>query len=70
MITPILFLPRLDGAGQARKALVRKEVDRCFKEGMEEGGFILSIAGSAHEGIEPEALIEMCRYAQVSRIYH
>jgi hypothetical protein len=35
MFASILSLPRLDGAGQARKALVRKEVDRCFKEGME-----------------------------------
>lgn len=42
--------------------LVRKEVDRCLEEGMEGGGFMLSIAGSAHEGIQLEALIEMCRY--------
>lgn len=33
-------------------SLVRKEVDRSLKEGMEGGGFILSIAGSAHEGVE------------------
>ncbi len=47
---------------QSDLALVREEVDRCLREGMEGGGFILSIAGSAHEGIETEALIEMCRY--------
>ena len=51
-------------------SLVRKEVDRCLKEGMKGGGFVLSIAGSAHEGIEIEALIEMCRYAQVAGVYH
>ena len=50
-------------------SLVRKEVDRCLKEGMEGGGFVFSIAGSAHEGIETEALIEMCRYAQVAGVY-
>jgi uroporphyrinogen decarboxylase len=51
-------------------SLVRKEVDRCLKEGMEGGGFILSIAGSAHEGVETEALVEMCRYAQIAGVYH
>ena len=44
--------------------LVRKEVDRCLRGGMEGGEFILSIAGSAHEGVLPEALIEMCCCAQ------
>jgi hypothetical protein len=37
-------------------------VDRCLKEGMKGGGYIFSIAGSAHEGLQLEALIEMCRY--------
>ena len=50
-------------------SLVRKEVDRSLKEGMEGGGFILSIAGSAHEGVETEALLEMCHYAQVAGVY-
>lgn len=49
--------------------LVRQEVDRCLQEGMEGGGFMLSIAGSAHEGIQAEALIEMCRYLQEVGIY-
>jgi len=31
---------------------------------------MFSIAGSAHEGIQLEALIEMCRYAQKAGIYH
>jgi hypothetical protein len=44
-------------------------VDRCLKEGMEGGGYMLSIAGSAHEGVLPEALTEMCRYAQTAGIY-
>ena len=48
---------------------VRKEVDRSLKEGMEGGGFILSIAGSAHEGVETEALLEMCEYARSAGIY-
>jgi uroporphyrinogen decarboxylase len=55
---------------QPNLSLVRKEVDRCLKEGMEGGGFVLSIAGSGHEGIEREALAEMCRYAQVAGVYH
>ena len=50
-------------------SLVRKEIDRCLSEGMEGGGFILSIAGSAHEGVEIEALMEMCQYAQVAGVY-
>jgi len=49
--------------------LVRKEVDRCLKEGMEGGGYMLSIAGSAHENIHPQALIEMCRHAQAAGVY-
>jgi uroporphyrinogen decarboxylase len=49
--------------------LVRKEVDRCMKEGREGGGYMLSIGGSAHEGIRTEALIEMCRYAQIAGAY-
>jgi uroporphyrinogen decarboxylase len=54
---------------QSDLALVRKEVDRCLKEGMEGGGYMLSIAGSAHEGINLEALIEMCRHVQVAGAY-
>jgi uroporphyrinogen decarboxylase len=49
--------------------LVRTEVDRCLREGMAGGGYMLSIAGSAHEGIRPEALLELCRHAQVAGIY-
>jgi hypothetical protein len=30
---------------------------------------MLSIAGSAHEGIHQEALIEMCRYLQEAGAY-
>ncbi len=54
---------------QADLELVRKEVDRCLKEGMEGGGYLLSIAGSAHENIHLEALVEMCRYAQEAGVY-
>ena len=54
---------------QSDLGIVRKEVDRCLKEGMEGGGFMLSIAGSAHEGVLPEALTEMCRYAQTGGVY-
>ena len=54
---------------QSDLRLVRKEVDRCLKEGMEGGGYMLSIAGSAHESIQIEALIEMCRYLQEVGIY-
>ena len=49
--------------------LVRKEVDRCLKEGREGGGFFLSIAGSAHEGVLQEALVEMCEYGQKTGVY-
>jgi hypothetical protein len=49
--------------------LVREEVDRCMRDGMEGGGFILSIAGSAHEGVAAEALCEMCAYAQKAGVY-
>jgi uroporphyrinogen decarboxylase len=54
---------------QPNLELVRKEVDRCLKEGMEGGGYMLSIAGSAHEGIQLEALIEMCHYLQKAGVY-
>jgi hypothetical protein len=54
---------------QPDRELVRKEVDRCLREGMEGGGFMLSIAGSAHEGIFLEALIEMCEYGRSAGVY-
>jgi len=47
---------------QSDLELVRREVDRCLQEGKQGGGYIFSIAGSAHEGMQLEALIEMCRY--------
>jgi uroporphyrinogen decarboxylase len=50
-------------------SLVRKEVDRSLKEGMAGGGFMLSIAGSAHEGVEIEVLLEMCEYGQRAGVY-
>lgn len=49
--------------------LVRKEVERCLREGMKGGGYIFSVAGSVHEGIQLEALIEMCRYVQEIGVY-
>ena len=49
--------------------LVRREVDRCLQEGSEGGGYMLSIAGSAHESVHPEALVEMCRHVQVAGVY-
>jgi hypothetical protein len=36
---------------------------------MEGGGFMLSIAGSVHEGIQLDALVEMCRYNQKAGVY-
>ncbi len=48
---------------------VRQEVDRSLKEGMEGGGYFLSAAGSVHEAVLTEALIEMCRYAQEAGRY-
>ena len=68
----LVLLGNVDGNEilcQSDLALVRKEVDRCLREAMEEGGFMLSIAGSAHEGIQMEALIEMCRYLQKVGVY-
>lgn len=68
----LVLLGNVDGNQilcQSDLSLVRKEVDRCLKEGMEGGGFVLSIAGSAHEGIRLEALIEMCRYLQGAGVY-
>lgn len=49
--------------------LVRREVERCLREGMEGGGYIFSVAGSVHEGIQLEALIEMCRYVKEIGFY-
>jgi uroporphyrinogen decarboxylase len=54
---------------QSDLELVRKEVDRCLREGKKGGGYMLSIAGSAHESVNLEALVEMCRYAQVVGVY-
>ena len=68
----LVLLGNMDGNQilcQSDLELVRKEVDRCLKEGMEGGGYMLSIAGSAHEGIQLEALIEMCRYLQQVGVY-
>ncbi len=68
----VVLLGNVDGNRilcQSDLELIRNEVDRCLKEGMEGGGYILSIAGSAHEGIQMEALIEMCRYLQNAGVY-
>ena len=68
----LVLLGNMDGNHvmcQSDLSLVRKEVDRCLREGMEGGGFMLSIAGSAHEGVRLEALIEMCQYNQKACIY-
>jgi uroporphyrinogen decarboxylase len=68
----LVLLGNVDGNQimcQADLELVRKEVDRCLKEGMEGGGYMLSIAGSAHEGVSIEALIEMCHYARKAGVY-
>jgi uroporphyrinogen decarboxylase len=68
----LVLLGNVDGSQilcQSDLGLVREEVDRCLKEGMEGGGYMLSIAGSAHEGIETEALVEMCRYLQGAGVY-
>jgi uroporphyrinogen decarboxylase len=68
----LVLLGNMDGNQimcQSDLSLVRKEVDRCLREGMEGGGFMLSIAGSAHEGVQLEALIEMCQYNQKAGVY-
>jgi uroporphyrinogen decarboxylase len=68
----LVLLGNVDGNEilcQSDLELVRKEVERCLKEGMRGGGYMLSIAGSAHEGIQIEALIEMCRYLQKVGVY-
>lgn len=68
----LVLLGNMDGNQilcQSDLSLVREEVDRCLREGMEGGGYLLSIAGSAHESINLEALIEMCRYFQEVGIY-
>ncbi len=68
----LVLLGNMDGNQilcQSDLELVRKEVDRCLKEGMEGGGYMLSIAGSAHESIQLEALIEMCRYLRKVGVY-
>ena len=68
----LVLLGNVDGNRimcQSDLELVRKEVDRCIREGMEGGGFMLSIAGSAHEGIQLDALVEMCRYNQKAGVY-
>lgn len=68
----LVLLGNMDGNQilcQSDLALVRKEVDRCLGEGKKGGGYMLSIAGSAHESVNLEALIEMCRYAQTAGVY-
>ncbi len=68
----LVLLGNVDGNQilfQSDLELVRKEVDRSLKEGMDGGGYMLSIAGSAHEGVHLEALLEMCRYAQGAGVY-
>jgi uroporphyrinogen decarboxylase len=68
----LVLLGNVDGNEilcQSDLELVRREVERCLKEGMRGGGYMLSIAGSAHEGIQIEALIEMCRYLQKVGVY-
>jgi uroporphyrinogen decarboxylase len=68
----LVLMGNMDGSEilcQPDLELVRNEVDRCLKEGMEGGGFILSIAGSAHEAVLSEALVEMCDYAQKTGVY-
>jgi uroporphyrinogen decarboxylase len=68
----LVLLGNVDGNQilcQSDLELVRREVDRCLEEGMEGGGYMLSIAGSAHEGIQLEALIEMCRYLHEVGVY-
>ncbi len=54
---------------QSNLEKVRKEVDRCLREGMDGGGYVFSIAGSAHQGVNPAALVEMCRYVQQAGVY-
>ena len=68
----LVLLGNMDGNQimcQSNLELVRKEVDRSLKEGMEGGGYMLSIAGSAHEGISIEALKEMCDYGRKAGVY-
>ncbi len=68
----LVLLGNIDGNQilcQSDLELVRNEVDRCLKEGMEGGGYMLSIAGSAHENVHLGALIEMCRHARAAGVY-
>jgi uroporphyrinogen decarboxylase len=68
----LVLLGNIDGNQilcQSDLELVRKEVDRCLREGRKGGGYMLSIAGSAHESVNLEALVEMCRYGQVAGVY-
>jgi uroporphyrinogen decarboxylase len=68
----LVLLGNVDGNQimcQSDLGLVRNEVDRCLKEGMAGGGYMLSIAGSAHEGVSIEALTEMCDYARKAGVY-
>jgi uroporphyrinogen decarboxylase len=68
----LVLLGNVDGNQilcQSDLQLVRQEVARCLREGKEGGGFLLSIAGSAHENVHLEALAEMCRYNQSAGVY-
>ncbi len=68
----LVLLGNVDGNQimcQKDLSLVRREVERCLREGMAGGGFILSLAGSAHDAVELEALLEMCRHNREAGVY-
>ena len=43
---------------------VRAEVDRCFEQGAPGGGYMFASCNSICEGMNPDAVVEMVRYAQ------
>ena len=49
---------------QSDLAIVRKEIQRCMDQGKAGGRYILSDSNSIHAGCQPEAVMEMYRYAR------
>ena len=45
--------------------LVRKEVERCIKEGAKGGGYFIASSSSLHKGVLPENAVEMLKWAKV-----
>jgi uroporphyrinogen decarboxylase len=51
-------------------AAVRREVDRCLRQGTPGGGYMIASCNSICEGMNPTAVVEMFRYAAEAGLRH